>query len=95
VISAAVPIAQFRRPDGTPLPADRLENPHVFDKAEDLEYCEYAIGVDWISTRDANDGVKAPWHSVMTACALNQPLTLAFLESAFGRADGKSSTKVA
>jgi hypothetical protein len=95
VISAAVPIAQFRRPDGTLLPADRLENPHVFDKADDLENCEYAIGVDWIATRDANDGIKAPWHSVMTACALNQPLTLAFLESAFGRTDDNSSPKVA
>ena len=85
VISAAVPIDEFRLPDGSRLNPGQLEQPRLFDNAGDLENCEYLIGVKWLSTRNVGDGVKAPWHSVMTACALNQPATLEYLQGAFER----------
>ena len=80
--SKAVPISEFRLEDGTQLTASNLEQSAILRTPSDASE-EYAIGVDWISTFDADEGIKAAWHSVMTACALNKPDTLTVLKEAF------------
>jgi hypothetical protein len=85
VTSAAVPIAQFRCPDGSGLDVAQLEEPRILDDRDDLDKCDYAIGVSWLRKFDSNNAVKAlpSLPPVGTVCPLNQPEQLEALRLAF------------
>ena len=81
VSSKAVPMDDFHLADGSKLNGEVLNNAEILHANDPADY-ESAIGIKWIKTLDPANAINA-WHSVMTACALNQPEALATLNAAF------------
>jgi len=82
IVARATPIGKFVLPDGSHLEAASLERPRILEHEDDLERCEYAIGVRWIKTVSAQEAIKGIWASPGTVCRLSQA-TVSRLQQAF------------
>jgi hypothetical protein len=84
VTSSAVPAAAFVPPGrDTPLSALPLVSRGWFTNSNDIENAEYVIGMKWISTRDAREGIRGRFLRG-TVCRILDPQYAAALEKAFG-----------
>jgi hypothetical protein len=92
VRETAQPIREFKVPaDGTevPLLEAQLENPNIGGNANNLELCEYVVGVDWIKTLPQDEAIweKGMFANQNTAVRLRDPFTLERLTAIFGLQD--------
>ena len=87
VRARAVRVRQFRR-RGQSLTQSKLKIPKLFERADDREFAQYLVEVDWKKTvpRDEakfrrNSGLYTPQRVV--ASLANQPVTRKFVEEVF------------
>lgn len=62
-----------------------LSNPSVLHDLEDLDRCEWMVGIRRIKTFPREEDENVPWyfHERNIACRLNDPRTVVFLSEQF------------
>ena len=88
VTSEVVPVTEFEvENDGeiTPILEAPLDAEAMDENVDDLEKCEYVVGVEWFDTRDIEDAVdeKGLFANQNTACKMRNQFTIRRLTEAF------------
>jgi hypothetical protein len=91
VRSKAVPVRDFES-NGTPLLKLPLEAPKMEHDADNLEQCEYCVGVEWVKTYPLNDAktFTGAFANQNIVCRLRDLKTIDFLKGCFPLGETKN-----